>query len=353
MKKLYTLLLIIIGSASVMAQPTFTSSSIYGPGSAVPRFEVDTTNIVHGNAGPNQTWNFGNAIQASTTNFYFTTASSTPFFSSFPTSNLSINTGVGSPYVYYTINTSLLVLNGLALTAGGSNIIMNYTNPETNWVFPFTYNTSYSDVFSGLQSTNSGGLTVNTYRNGTITTLADGWGTVINPSGTYTNCLRTKTVQAIVDSTVYVGIPIPPAINLFNSTSYSYLSLTNGKMVSRFTLTYDTTETDLGSITYGKNCGYENAGVTGLISMDNVNTQEITVSPNPARDFCNVELKDASGAEIEMTISDIRGRMISKETIVLDNEKRYQLDVQLLKQGLHFATFRQGNREWYSKFIKY
>ena len=353
MKKLYTLLLVFIGSLPLIAQPTFTSSSIYGPGSVVPRFEVDTTNIVHGNAGPNQTWNFANAVQASTINFYFTTATSTPFFSSFPTSNLSINTGVGSPSVYYTLSASSLILNGLGFTSGGSNFIMNYSNPETNWVFPLTYNTSYTDAFSGLQSTNSGGITVNTYRNGTITTVADGWGTVINPSGTYTNCLRTKSTQAIVDSTVYVGIPFPAEITLFNATSYSYMSLTNGKMTARFTLTYDTTETDFGGITYGKTCGYENAGVTGLISMDNVNTQEISVSPNPARDFCYVELKDANGAELEMTLSDVRGRMIKKETITLDDNNKYQLDVQELMQGLHFATFRQGNREWYAKFIKY
>ncbi len=353
MKKLYTLLLVFIGSVPLIAQPTFTSSSIYGPGSSIPRITVDTTNINHGNAGANQTWNFASAVQSSTLNFYFTTASSTPFFSSFPSSNLSINTGLGSPNIYYTLSTSILVLNGLGLTSGGSNFIMNYSNPETNWVFPLTYNTSYSDVFSGLQSSNSGGITVNTYRNGTITTVADGWGTVINPSGTYTNCLRTKSTQAIVDSTVYVGIPFPPEITLFNSTSYTYMSLTNGKMVNRFILSYDTTENDFGGITYGKNCGYENNGVTGLISMDNVNTQEISVSPNPAHDFCYVELKDASGAEIEMTLSDVRGRMILKETIVLDDKNKYQMDVQVLKQGLHFATFRQGTREWFTKFIKY
>jgi hypothetical protein len=54
-----------------------------------------------------------------------------------------------------------------------------------------------------------------------------------------------------------------------------------------------------------------------------------------------------------MTLSDVRGRMIQKETIALDDKNKYQLDVQELKQGLHFATFRQGNREWFAKFIKY
>ncbi|MBK9639589.1 MAG: hypothetical protein IPO63_17975 [Bacteroidetes bacterium] len=353
MKKLYSLLSAIICCSHLIAQPTFTSASIYGAGSVVPRITVDTTNINPGNAGANQTWNFANAVQASTLNFYFATAASTPYFSSFPTSNLAINTGVNTPNSYYTLSSSILVLNGLGLTSGGSNFIINYTNPETNWVFPLTYNTSYTDVFSGLQSTNSGGITVNTYRNGTITTVADGWGTVINPSGTYSNCLRTKSTQAIVDSTVYVGIPFPAEITLYNITSYSYTSLTNGKMVHRFILTYDTTETDFGGITIGKTCGYENTGVTGLISMDNINSQEITVSPNPARDFCYVELKDANGSEILMTISDVRGRMLSKETIVLDDKNKYQLDVQELNQGLHFATFRQGTREWFTKYIKY
>jgi hypothetical protein len=353
MKKLYSLLSAIICCSSLMAQPTFTSSSIYGAGSVVPRIMVDTTNIVHGNAGANQTWNFANAVQASTVNFYFTTAASTPFYANFPTTNLAINTGVGSPSAYYTLSTSSLLFNGIGLTSGGSNFIMNYTNPETNWVFPLTYNTTYTDAFSGLQSSNSGGITVNTYRNGNITTVGDGWGTVINPSGTYTNCLRLKSTQVIVDSTVYVGIPFPPELTYYNATSYSYMSLTNGKMVNRFAITYDTTDSDLGGTTYGKSCGYENAGITGLISFDDVNSKEITVSPNPARDFCYVELKDASGAELEMTLSDVRGRMIKKETITLDDKNKYQLDVQELKQGLHFATFRQGNREWFTKFIKY
>lgn len=57
--------------------------------------------------------------------------------------------------------------------------------------------------------------------------------------------------------------------------------------------------------------------------------------------------------QIGMTLSDVRGRMILKETIVLDDKNKYQLDVQVLKQGLHFATFRQGTREWFTKFIKY
>ena len=130
MKKLYTLLLVFSGSLPLMAQPTFTSSSIYGPGSSIPRITVDTTNINHGNAGANQTWNFANAVQASTLNFYFASAASTPYFSSFPTSNLAINTGVNTPTTYYTLSSSILVLNGLGLTSGGSNFIMNYTEEK-------------------------------------------------------------------------------------------------------------------------------------------------------------------------------------------------------------------------------
>jgi hypothetical protein len=71
MKKLYSLLSAIICCSSLMAQPTFTSSSIYGAGSNSTTISmVDTTNIVHGNAGANQTWNFASAVQASTVNFY-------------------------------------------------------------------------------------------------------------------------------------------------------------------------------------------------------------------------------------------------------------------------------------------
>lgn len=129
-----------------------------------------------GPAGANQIWNFSSVPATPSATLNIVTPGATPCSSSFPTSNWAQNIS-GSQFNYYISTASQLEVIGEQISpscTGG----LTYSNSKIVLKFPFNYTNSFSDPF------------VNTSGPGTVTTTYDGYGTLITPSGTYSNVAR-------------------------------------------------------------------------------------------------------------------------------------------------------------------
>jgi hypothetical protein len=357
MKKIYSTLSCLILIATASHAQTLTSASIPPPGTAVTTQQADGSSLVQGNSGTGQTWNFAGAVPtgAAFVSDYINVAG-TPYGSSFPSANLCQRQPDGSggyAYAYYYSNNSIYELHGLGTSNGGVNITFIYTNAQTGMQFPATLNSTFSDVFAGSYTISVSGTTINNFRSGSITSQCDGSGTLITPSGTFTNTLRFKLSQALRDSTVYVGLPIPAAISLFNATTYDWFCTNAGSYLNQFYLSYDTTVTG-GIPTYRKNAYYEVSVSTGINEPIPYAIAQASVYPNPASDYAFFVMDNSVHGTVTCKLYDVRGRIAKEVTtqMVATDRFEWMFPIQDLATGLYKAHITCQGKQWQATLLK-
>jgi hypothetical protein len=354
MNKFYTLILLVISSVAI-AQPTFNSSSFFTIGTTYNYQDITSTSLAPGSAGANQTWNFGSLTPGS--NPYsnqFISPAGAPGSSNFPGATVVgvVGTPPNSTYAYYTNSSASAQINGLYTNAGGTPFSIVYNNPQTVVNYPLTYASTGSDNFSSSYTTTFSGFTVNQYQNGNISYVADGYGTLTTPAGTYSNCLRVKYRQVQFDSTVYVGIPIPPAVSNRISTTYTFFSLTNGKLVDRFSMSFDTTDAQ-GTITTSESANYATSITTGLSTLNAPKIANLDLFPNPSSGQTTLSLYGGKLGNANLVITDLTGKLIRKEEIEIVSDFKYNINVEELKAGLYLVSVSQQDKLWAGQFVKY
>jgi hypothetical protein len=134
-----------------------------------------------GNPGANQTWDFSN-VSFSNTGVAWTVVNpaSTPYFSSFPTSNYAWTFNFSGTLHYFYFNISSTKFDVLAdnlISPGSGN---DFTpNSKSVLKFPFAFGDTVQDVFQKVGGTPK-----------TVLSTYDGYGTLITPFATYTNVWR-------------------------------------------------------------------------------------------------------------------------------------------------------------------
>jgi hypothetical protein len=137
--------------------------------------------------GANITWDFSSAtLQMNVGTLSWVNPATTPQGSSFPTSNLAqkVSLPTGTLYNYFNSQPSQLDQLANEIGAGGEN--MTYAEPKTPLIFPMVYQQSFVD----------------TYNDGSpesVTRSYTGYGTVILPTGTYTNVVKISNSSGAID----------------------------------------------------------------------------------------------------------------------------------------------------------
>jgi len=195
MKTIFTLLLIAAG-VFCYSQPTISSSVAGGIGDEFSYTNVNTSDFDPGPTGENVTWDFtGISTTGTVVSYTLVDPSVTGQAAEFPGANVASDDGTGA-FGFFKITPSEYTLYGVYTPS----TTISYSDPEEYWVFPMTYGTSNSDnlhaeFFSGSDF----------IRDGSNEFLADGYGTLILPSGTFTNVLRVKIEEDYTDEVV--GLP--------------------------------------------------------------------------------------------------------------------------------------------------
>lgn len=333
-KNLPALIPTILAATFLSAQVTITYATHgINVGNTFSYYSADTTGVQAGSTGTGQTWNFGSLVIGSTLgSVNYVSPGSTPYGSSFSTSNLAASDGSGQ-YEYYNGTSSVLNLTG----AANSQTTIPYSNSELVMNYPFAYSNTATDNLYSTYTSNS----INVIRSGTVSVTADGSGTLILPSGSY-NVLRVKTVQTMTDS--FVG---------FYSAQYYFVTYTWYSAAQKFPLmTFNQLSTTLFSSTnYSENV-LINSQVVGIAESPSLITG-INLFPNPASDNANLNFTLAENQPITISISDPEGKKILEinRGELSAGEYFQNIDVTSLSKGIYFVKIQGEKNSTCSKLI--
>lgn len=354
MKKIL-LLSAIAFTTIINAQPTITSSNFPPAGTSMHFIQGNTAGVSEGSGGAAQSWNFSSVTPNGTTNdFDYVAAAGTPYISSFPGATMAATADDGNGgliYLYYTHNSSSTSMNGYGFDDMGTPYTSVLSDPQIILNYPVNYNSTFTDVFSGTTTVSNSGITITTYRSGSMTFLADGYGSLTTPGGTYPNCLRAKIRQVITDSSVYVGIPLPAQVTHSTTTTYDWISSGANDHLNQFYISYDTISQS-GPPTISKTVQYQTT--TAGINSFSPASFHVTGYPNPATDQLMLQLDQPLDGTAELSIYNIQGKLVKQLSTIMKNGNHFDwsFPVGELNPGLYSAVVVCKDKKWQQKFVK-
>jgi hypothetical protein len=277
--------------------------------------ECDTLGITEGNSGANQNWNYSNLVRRDSSVNNYLASGSTPYGSGFPSSNIA-STNDTSTFSYFTTSQNGISVNGY----GGPDLLMQYSNPQSFMVYPFSYGSSFNDQFSA----NYTAFGTETFRTGTTTVSGDAWGTITLPNGTFTNALRAKYIISTKDSS-YLGAP---AVIITQTTSYNWF--VQGKKFPVFEVIYSSIF--LNGVNFGGSKVVNYIPNSTTIGIHNISSEtpagfELNQNfPNPFNPATKIRFAIPSSAYVTLTIFNELGQAIEKLVDGNLNTGSYEVD---------------------------
>jgi hypothetical protein len=338
------LLLITLFSAGLMAQPTFNSSDMYGVNyTFLTKPVTNASSIDVSNTGANSVWNFPDLTVGTESNNTFMSPAGKPGASNFPSANLcqAVTSLGGNPgYSYLKSTSTAFSIDGVFSSQGGYETVSQF-NPDMDlFRFPFSFNSTFTQPVGGTTSTTISGVDYVYIREGSQTTICDGYGTLTTPLGTFQNVLRLKTIQIYTDSINIQGIP---QVYHYEATIYNWVSAQSkgASLLSQTTFSVDGTVTVSGAV----------SSVPTVGIAESPNQLHFNLFPNPAKDQLTVQLPAIAAEKMSVEILSITGQSIKKTEVV--NQQVMQFNIQLdgIAPGTYFLRISDGMTSGLQRFI--
>ena len=290
-KVILSFLTVIVAATASFAQPVLDSAAICPVPEDVfiGHMPFSVTGILPGASGPGITWNFATLADDSQDSTVYLACAATPACSSFTAEgpNLACYTNdavYGSGYYYFVTDTNHQTLIGGYVFP----VTAHATNGQDVQFFSLQYLKTHLDT--------SEVAVAGIYHYQVDSSIVDGYGDLILPTGTFTNVMRVLTVDMSVDSSTGV------APDTVYTQIYSWFD--SGFHNALLEITIDTTN--------GNIVEYYTKGTYVDISLQTANVvrpHTILVFPNPATDAINIkfDLQDAANASV--VITDVTGRI--------------------------------------------
>jgi len=168
-----------------------------------------STTYWEGAAGANADYGFWMVESNGGNDRYMVDPSTTPTSATFPTATVLVTNG-GSDTIAYKVDANGMEIVGMRTSVEGT---VAMTDPSKELVFPCTFGTTWTDQF--VLNYTVGGFAVT--RTGSVTGIADGYGTIELPAASLNDVLRVK-VRKVQNDVAIIG-------NVYRSyTSYYYYS---------------------------------------------------------------------------------------------------------------------------------
>lgn len=312
MKKIYLLLISGLFLSTTKSQTLTATGCNPVVGQTYDR--VFTGAFSQGSAGTNQTWNIS-SLTGTNSSANVVTVGSTPNGSNHPLANLSFEEGTN--YTYMKTSSTAFQMYGIEVS-----ISFVYSNPEDLLRFPFSYPNTYTDTWAAIFTS---GVTFN--RKGSTTVTADGTGTLITPSGTYTNVLRLHSVQTYSDSADLGGTPYIITYN--NDQYFWYKDGIHFPLASTYNLTSSASSPSTG--------GYYTDVQVGILENEFL-AKNLSVIPNPARNNISVSYSLEKNSQVTISILNSIGEevLINQTFENLIGNHLLNIDISTLKKGIYF-----------------
>lgn len=296
MKKLL-LSILSLSALTVSAQLT-QSNHAFVAGDTYSTVPCNTVGISPGAGGTGATWNYSITPSTTVTTDY---AASTSTNTAYNPANIFVTAGTNNNSYYLASSTELKYYGGdMVMNMFNMNFI--YTSPAYYAVYPMSLNTTTTVATSGSATATSPLSGSGTF-NGSCTVLADGTGTLVLPSKTFTDIIRVKTNQDIVATISLLTATV-------NTEVYDYYSPSASK-APILTINTSTIISSLGTSTQ--------TFVTALSNYDVVSVQEsqkstieLNVFPNPASNIVNFTTLSLEAAKV--LVYDVTGKLVSTTT---------------------------------------
>lgn len=323
-KPLLSFLLLCAGITGLIAQPSLTQAFAYVPGDVVTSVSIDTVGVQPGNGGANQTWNFAGIQLGTTSSSTCLAPSATPYASSFPTATVAFLAGSNNKHQYWKVNSTSAILLGQQETSQAQI----YQDPQTLITYPFTYNSNITDNVTCNYMAN--GFMV--YRSGTSQTVADGYGTLVMPGGTFTNVLRVHLTYQYKDSVDYgggfsnVGYTDVNEYHFFNAANKTALLSINYVSIG------------VPGSMYGAKLVAALATAVGVDELSNgIN---FNLYPNPTINNSTINFELESGATVKYELMTYTGQQVKQVNFgeLPAGSQTQTIDVSGLSSGIYFLT---------------
>jgi hypothetical protein len=316
MKQIFTATILFVslagGAGRLSAQaPVLVNTMTPFPAGTTDSIYSATATVAPGSGGAGVTWNLSALVPSALGMVTIVTPSSTPYYSTFPTSTFSAqispNSG-GSMYVYERL--SATKWEQLANNYAGTGTGTDYTpNPESAIEFPMNYLDIFTDTFQ--KTTGS---------SGTVDISYDGYGTLVTPFGTYSNVVRIKKYwgPGDYDNNWYVTSPNLGIVASFHAQSNSYTLVRP----------------------------------IGTTSVKNIAADaRVQLYPNPFQDAVTIKLNAVSTLrDASIIITDVAGRIVQQSPLL---SSETTISANGLCHGIYFyQLFNDGARIANGKLVK-
>jgi len=211
---------------------------------------------------------------------------------------------------------------------------LTYSDPQLMLQYPFSYYAgNINDLVYGAHTVSG----MSAVASGVSTSTADGFGTLILPSGTYYSLLRVKFTSDMRDSSLLYKL-------ITSTTTYSWYDGINKYPL----LSISRTSTSImGTTTITKTVRVSSDAYTSINNYENKGS-EIILMPNPASGFVNVSFETNNSSTVEISILDVQGNLVK---FFNDKSNQNQLDISDLSKGMYFVRLNTEKGSSYKKLM--
>lgn len=327
----------LFGGASTQAQITIDRND-FGAIGDVLYYATDTTlptNFSVGASGANITWNFATVGSNYSDSTLFVEPSI--LVGGPEQANLAVVEG-DVPEFYFIDATGVNVLQPTDGFIEGDPVSLRIMN------FPFSFGNTVRDSNELKFTTTPGALgfdlpfdSIRITVNVSSVSVADGWGNLITPTGSY-NALRIKnTSDAVITvegKVPFIGTWTPIPFDFGNQRTVQYQWFGKNEKYNLASAELD----DSGRVVTFK---YQTAGLlastTELLHKLNVN-----LSPNPVKDLATISQTKSFGKDATVVVFDAAGKKVTVPFTV--NQSQMELNTATLANGIYTVMVKDGNQ---------
>lgn len=341
MKKtlLFGLLSLSIFSHGQMTQANEATIGTIAPMNLCDSFAVNLSGVV----GSGVTWDYSNLAMyaGQTRDVSVVDPTSTTYASDFSTSTIAIQVGTNLTS-YYSSTASERSSQGFVFSEPSlGDVVATFgSDNETVATYPFAYGSSLSDNFAGNLFYMGA---FNTNATGMGYASVDGEGTLIIGSQTNTNVIRYKLIDT---SYATVTLPIPLGDMEFIREQYEYYDYTVSNLPIFIHSTITVQQAGATSPVSQQSLVLSNYAANNFVGVNELNTADFAVYPNPATSTLFVEGK--FGSEATYAISDQSGRVMMTDAI----STKANIDISSLQSGSYLIKIVDGENASTSSFVK-
>jgi hypothetical protein len=325
----FIVLLFLLFITTTAISQSLQSSNLPGTGDIWAYKTITDTTMQPGQTGTGITWNFSSYfVNPTVFNQQFGVVGTTGDDSYFPTANLKVASTFGGSEYYIKTASGLQFMGYKNIT--GELIITNVQNYLT---VPLSYGQSVTNPV--VTGTSFGGFNAT----GTITTTADGTGTVQLQTGTYNNVLR---VFYDIDLVVGADFGLDTYVHLKRYCWYRTGQRAPVLIIESLSISGNLANS------YQKSVLVNTVTPTGINDLNSNIT--FNVSPNPATEKAVITLSENSKS-VNYSVMDITGRVWKNENVSLDAANSFSLNVQQLPKGIYILTLQTADVKRQQRFI--